>query len=355
MLFYIILTIPIAEIIFISITNSSFRLSHSINKNTITKGDSVIYRVSLTNPGLLVLCPMTLHYEDGTTNSLILYPNSSEKIERCVELKHRGSYNIGISKIEIIGFLGLFNFNYQEVEFHKVLVFPKIYNLKSFHFNHKTKETSESVLSFDKNQQSLFSDIREYQSGDSFSRIHWKLSASKGDFITKVYQGDKNHEIKIFIDNCQIKDENRLFIEDNIIESATTICKHLLDNSNKVELLWNNYTKERIYGEIVLDFYKLYKSLAHIRFEHEDDEFRKLIENSSRVLSDKSVLILFTTNITSELHSLLILKQKQGFEINIITPKTENNRDFNLYDLIDQGIKVYNCSFISECCIMERA
>jgi uncharacterized protein (DUF58 family) len=46
------------------------------------------------------------------------------------------------------------------------------------------------VLSQNNTQnESVFSDIRDYVPGDSLNRIHWKLTAKEGKWLTKDFQG----------------------------------------------------------------------------------------------------------------------------------------------------------------------
>lgn len=290
---------------------------------------------------------MTLYYQDGTCEQYMLYPGDKNRSHRKIELSHRGIYDIGIEQIKINGFFGLFYYNYRSLEYHRLLVYPKIYNLKSNKLEHKVNKIVETIYQRDNIQQNIFTDLRSYKPGDPLNKIHWKLSANRENFITKEYKGDVEHNIEIFINTEPIKNEDPLFIEDEIIEGVLSLCHNLLKNRNPLKLIWNQNNPIIYTGDKVKDFDKLYHALSNIRFHAPDNSFLKLIDSHGSKEPKHTLLVIFTGDLDPHLKSSIINKKRDGFEIVVITKSNE-------YKLVDMDIDVLHTSFTNNDCFMEK-
>lgn len=376
MLFYMMFFIPIADLVFMLLTYKYFKLTHSVDKRTVVKGDRITYEISLANPSMFVFSPIKVYYTGDDllfsdsdlhkNNTLVLYPFTRENFVKQIHCKYRGSYDIGVEKIEVTGFFGLFSFNYRGVETHKVLVYPTIHELKPMNFKHAMSDSNESIVSFDKFDQSIFSEIRDYQPGDALNKIHWKLTARQGDFVTKEFEGNMNNKTKIMVNNesLSLGYQRDIVLEDYLVEGVVALSKYLLNNSTPIEMHWHHYDNMQEYGSQPKDFNKFYEALALMNFEHDDAMFLKLIESQTQSQYDKCVLMVFTPKVTPVLSELLLKKKRQGFEINIVTINpigfkiASEQVSFEvgpLYRLMDIGIRVYHMRFEDGTCRLEVA
>ncbi len=233
-------------------------------------------------------------------------------------------------------------------------------------FKHVLSDASESIVSFDKFDKSIFSEIRDYQPGDSLNKIHWKLSARKGDFVTKEFEGNVNNKTKILIDNesLDLGFEKDIILEDYIVEGVVALTKYMLKNNTPLQMHWHHYDNMMEYGEQPKDFGKFYESLATMNFEHDHEAFLPLVKEQTNNQYEKCVLMVFTPRITNELSELLLHRKRQGYEINIVTINptgfviAEDNISFEvkpLYRLIDNGVRVYHLRFEDGSCRLEVA
>lgn len=376
MIFYMILCLPAADLLMILWTYKFFRISHDINKRTVVKGQTVRYEISLVNPTFLVFSPIKVYYTGDALlfsdsnlkedNTLILYPFSRQDFKKDITCKYRGSYSVGVERVDITGFFGLFFLRYRGIETHKILVYPTIHELKPINFKHVLSDASESIVSFDKFDKSIFSDIRAYQPGDALNKIHWKLSAREGDFITKEFEGNVNNATKIMVNNesLELGQERNIVMEDYLIEGVVALSKYLLNNNTPLQMHWHHYDNMKEYGNQPKDFSKFYEALAIMNFEHDHQAFIPMIESETRSQYDKCVLMVFTPKVDDTLCELLLKKKRQGFEINIITINPvgiaigEEKVSFDvkpLYRLIDIGVKVYHLHYENGTCRLEVA
>jgi hypothetical protein len=68
-------------------------------------------------------------------------------IKKSLKCSYRGTYSIGVDKIVIRDFLNFFEFTYGVDEQHKILVYPKLRELKSNLLKNAVNESSESIVS----------------------------------------------------------------------------------------------------------------------------------------------------------------------------------------------------------------
>ena len=376
MIFYMMLCLPIAELVMIWITFFSFKVSHSINKRTIVKGEKVTYELAVVNPTFVLFSPLKVFYTGSEVifsesnldqgNTLLMYPYTREQFEKHIQCDYRGSYYVGVERVEIQGFFRFFYFDYKGLETLKLLVYPNIYALKPMKFHHALSETSESIVSFDKFDKSVFSELRSYQPGDPLNKIHWKLSARSEELISKEYEGNVNNKTQVFI-NTEISHfnyEQNVVIEDYLVEGAVALTKFLLKNNTPTELFWFEQKSYHVRGEHVKDFKDFYEALASIKFEAQVGKCQQMIIDETRNQYDQCVLVLFTAMVTPELSEVLMRKKRQGYEINIVTMPMKSLEiggiplaiDSNpVYRLMDIGISVYHLTFEEGVCRMEVA
>lgn len=376
MIFYMVLCVPIADFAMVLYTYAFFRLSHDIDKRTVVKGQKVRYELSVVNPTILVFSPIRVYYtgdallfQDSNlneSNTLNLYPFSRQDFKKEIICHYRGSYSVGVERVDITGFFGLFFLRYRGIETHKILVYPNIHELKPFNFKHVLSDASESIVSFDKFDKSIFSDVRAYQPGDSLNKIHWNLTARLGNFFTKEFEGNVNNAIKIMVNNesTALGFEKDIILEDYIVEGAVALSKYLLNNNTPLEMHWHHYDNMKVYGKLPKDFGKFYEALAMMNFEHDSKAFLKLVETHTMSQYDKCVLMIFTPKVSDALCELLLQKRRQGFEVNVMTFSLTGYGvgkelvSFNVkpvYKMIDYGIKVYHLIFENGSCRLEVA
>ena len=376
MIFYMMICLPIAELLLIAITYFSFKISHSINKRTIVKGEKVSYELAIVNPTVLLFAPLKVFYTGSDVifkkseleehNMLLLYPQSREQFHKEIQCDYRGSYYVGVERVEVQGFFGFFYFDYTGMETLKILVHPNIHELKPLRFHHALSESSESVISFDKYDKSIFSELRSYQPGDPLNKIHWKLSARSGELMTKEFEGNVNNRTQIFI-NTEISHfsyELNVVIEDYLIEGAVALTKFLLKNNTETELHWFDSDPLMVRGNHGKDFKDFYESLALMRFDAQQGDCRRMLMETTGGQYDQCVLILFTAKVTAELAEELSRKKRQGYQVNLVTLPLkdlvigEDTLDLEsgpVYRLMDSGVVVYHLTFEEGICRMEVA
>ena len=177
-LFYIVLLLPVASIIYIIIVYNTFRYVEKLNKREYKKGEMLDYTLRIENSTPLFITYFTvyMHMEGqmlikGMKNEhLILKPFSKQEFSFNVPILYRGKYKVGISHIEIRDFLNLISVKYLPGETKLIRVYPRILPMEQHNIQYVRVAENEYLSHNKETGHSEVRDIREYMYGDSLKR-----------------------------------------------------------------------------------------------------------------------------------------------------------------------------------------
>ncbi len=372
MIFYMMVCLLLAEILMLIVSYQIFRVTQHLDRRQFMKGDRLAYELLVVNPSIFLLVPMTISYTGskeifkgsglGDEADLMLYPMNGERIQKEIRCDYRGNYYVGVERIVLRSFFGMFSWDYTGCEMMKILVYPTIYSFAGGRFSYALSELSESIVSFDRQDKSVFSELREYQPGDSLSRIHWKMSAARDALITKSYEGNLSNKTQLYINTVShhYDYESNVLIEDYLVEGAVALSKFLLENNTVTELCWYDQGAEKVIGNHAKDFQRFYDAFANMRFSADTTDLIRQMRDESKRTSNPCVMVIFTSLITPALSEVLTILGSRGYQINLVTPVLKNDEMTlealsPVFGLMDQGIRVYHMRFEDGICRMEVA
>ncbi len=191
------------------------RLSH----NQVFFGEEIVFEIEVTNRKPLPLpwlqiedeLPEKVTFLKGKTETMIedrvlltnIFPiNMYHRVKRRfpVRCQQRGAFVFGPTYIRSGDLFGFFR---REMKFDKLdylLVYPRLVPLE------KLGIASRQLFGDIRLKRHLFQDpvltagVRDYVSGDSLKRIHWKSTARLGRLQTKVYEPTTTVDISLFLD-----------------------------------------------------------------------------------------------------------------------------------------------------------
>lgn len=171
-----------------------------------------LVKLQITNKGLL---PMTrlkalLEVEDvgsGTVTKRWMQVSSVWKGKTnfvcTMAFGGAGTYLVRLKKLKVYDFTGLFYAKVPASGEKKIQVMPRIYTIPIQlspmvrNFFGESEVYDDYEPGYDNSE--LF-DVREYQEGDGLRKIHWKLSAKKGELLVKEFALPKACPIVLFLD-----------------------------------------------------------------------------------------------------------------------------------------------------------
>ncbi len=327
MLFYTILLLGLLSFAYAATIYFRFKFYQEVDKKFLIKGDNVNYNFIISNEDILFYPYIkvkffgaeTIFREQFKTRELSLLPLREKKITLNLSCKYSGNYEVGVDRIEISDFLGLFNLVYK-VPFPLALtVYPRIIILERF--NLKTDFFSESYSVSDSNYEDIgaLQDIRKYAYGDSLKKVHWKLTAKLNKLMIRKFQSATEASVAIVLDlkKNSLNFTQNTIIQDKIIESTIAVIYYCLQRFIPTTLVY--YSKEitTIKANNPFDFQNIYKYLSEIRFAS-DFNVSELLDVYIKNNVIKSNLLIITSNLSYDLYNAIHYSTFSGYNTVIL-------------------------------------
>jgi len=334
-----------------------FKYVQDIDKRVIIKGESVKLVINLSNEDFLMYPYVFVSFfdshlifnSDNYSQSLYITPFSKKEFIFDMECKYRGEYEIGISDIFIEDFVGIIRLKYKISETKKIIVYPKIEHLSKFDIltsnNSYSKNTSQSMFE----DASNLKDLRDYSYGDSFKKIHWKLTARNSKLMVKNFQSTTDMNVNILLDlRCNgFSRENNIIIEDKLIEAAISVIHYYLSKSSAVSFMYFNEELEVINASDQNDFEFIYKTLSCLDFK-QHVPLAEIVKLQCENINLSTDLIVFTSILDIELYNEIYNAQMSNHHICLVyvSPKSlTHEKDGIVDDILDNlpeiGVKAY--------------
>ncbi len=234
------------------------------------------------------------YFEDG------FRLNWYQRVKREYKLQpaKRGKYDIDRSVLSYDGFLGLFSRSKNITSPAELLVYPKLYPLMGEEF------LPTQPLGTNMSRGWIFQDrtnivgVRDYQFGDDFKRINWKVSARHDKLKSDIYNPSLQKNVEILLD---IRTARRRWggfsppVVEKLVSLAGSLARNLLRKNYSVGVISNGLLRKqgslRIKPDQKIDqLEKILTKLASLR-----PIYRFGIEELSAKISEKAEIIIVTS------------------------------------------------------------
>lgn len=208
------IVMPVLLFILLIIQTSMLRISVSCASKSAERGKPEVLKITLDNPSLfpITACFLTVRYKSFfppdkplTEKYSVAVPVSQrtkESITLSFTPEHCGYVDISLKNARICDMLGLTSLFKKTRYTDRITVLPAIFPFnpdmeKSFAYS-SDSDIFSSVKPGD--DPSEIFQLREYRSGDSMNRIHWKLSSRGESFIVKELSKPISSRVLILCD-----------------------------------------------------------------------------------------------------------------------------------------------------------
>lgn len=348
LMFYFTLTIVLFSLAYAKIINAYLSIHTIIDNAYYMAGDVTYYTIQVNCHAFIPIPYIHLKFypeHNGNVNderfiSITLEENSWTSRE--LKFYKRGIYNFGQLEAEVHDLLGIVKLNYKYTKELIIKVYPRVYDVNIRHFYGRDIYLDKKDNNSRNEDPFTPKEVREYRTGDSLKRIHWKISAKHNELYVKNYDTISGIDAALFIDmnkNNYYYDNNGI-IEENIVDISVSIIKHLIINEIKLNIYMNNQDN---YSEIITDengFNLFTESIIKIKSDG-IELMNDFILNNTHKLSMVSQIIIVTSTVTNELKSCLLTLKNKGYNISVITClNIKDNLEF-VKELKTWGIKCF--------------
>lgn len=364
-LFYLAIAFPLASFLYTLIIYFRFKYIQEIDSNFVVKGDKINFIFNVSNEDIFLypyisvtFCGSDAVFEKKfTTINFSLPPFSNKSFKFELICKYRGTYEVGISSIEIQDFLGIFKLKYKVPGLKTVTVYPIIVQLDKFYI--KIDYMSESFLLQDTTSEDMVtvSEIRKYAYGDSLKRIHWNITAKLNEIMVKKYQSTSVTSTMLIIDlkkNVFSTPLKNILVEDKIIESVIAVLHFCLNNWIPAKVVYYCGQLISLAANNPLIFKDIYNVLARIRFSEEIN-----IEDILDVYMEGNInntnIIIFSANLSFGLYNQIHKMVSNCNDVTLVYIYPGHGADLNDVDidnilsfLQETGVNVYKINLDDE-------
>ena len=202
---YIIIIVSLVSLISVYLNIRKIEVSIDRRNHLLSVGEQIDKRISIRNlsviPKTLILATDITTIPEYTSSFALGLTTKGYRSWRSTDYaRQRGVFEMGPIEISTTDLLGIYRATTQHGEIDKIMVYPKIHDLRNFHIgtsqitNEGTSRKKSNILS------PHASSVREYAYGDSLSRVHWKTTARTNRLMSKEFDIGSSNEVVILND-----------------------------------------------------------------------------------------------------------------------------------------------------------
>jgi len=363
MTFYTVFLLGLVSFTYTLVIYMHFKFNQDLSKFSVIKGETVDYTFSLYNEGFLLYPYIKVYFystdkflsDQFNTKSFSLLPKQSKTYSYKLECKCRGSYTVGIKRIEIEDFLGIFRFRYKINNLNQLIVNPRIIDLKTMNLNPSFISDSHTILNSLHEDVQAISDVRKYIYGDSPKKVHWKLTAKTNELMVKNFESTTESSAVVIFDLKKYESDDYLrpFIEDKLVEAAVGVIHYCLSNWMRINFVYYDNAIVNIEAKSPEEFPRLYDFLAKTQFLQKvniEDVLQLYLEQ----FINRNTIIIFTAGLSYDFYNEACRAKDMGNDIIIVYvtaggDSTAVAKENNIISaLSEKNIKTYKIALDSD-------
>ena len=327
----------------------SVRLAQSVTHAVVAKNETFTLDIYMENHAWFSFLPFVearvedfyvLTHPPQRILSTIL-PRERVHSSLPVRFPYRGRWPLGLSCVYVTDLTGFFRLRVPLPSPLQITVNPNIIPLRACALKSTSTPPMRRRMPWLEEDPFTRNDVRDYQYGDPLKRIHWKLSARKGHFLSKVMDRDPAPASLFLLDITPPDGDaiEQARLSDRIVEILIAVLHDCLTKNNPVRLVHRMgdglYIDEQNGRD---DFSRLVHHLAVLPFTshnplHElDDVFKR---------TDIFGFLIFTICLTDELAAMACRRHATGAITEIIALSSSMTKPLNanlpIYLLPEEG------------------
>lgn len=306
--FYAVILVPFISLIYLIYVYLRFAVYQEIKTRNIIAGEPVPYNFILSNQGKSVFTAVSVNlYSDFSSVSDVpdnhefcLFPGEKIIFDTMMNCKYRGNYEVGVKKLIINDFFGIFRVSYNMPSNISAIVKPRIVRFEDLNETPELEAFVQSHLKQEINEPDLT--VREYQHGDSLKRIHWKSTARSAKLKVRNEVGTIKQKILLMADFERISAKMNIYLpsENQTLEQVIGLLYFLVRQNVPAEIYYLNDKAETRYVSDISHFNQLYEELALLNFREKNSFAGLFIEAGKSGLLASATMIFMVIQLLDD-------------------------------------------------------
>ncbi len=185
-------------------------LGQALSADRVRKQEQVSHFVCVTNRSRLLFVPaLRVDFGQGggeqapVTRAVdTLMPRENSEAAASMSFPYRGRYTVAPPEVRLGDMLGLCLVRKKLPGTLALTVCPHVHQLSSCRLLFGMSPALHRQTRSSRNEVSVACDTRKYQYGDPVNRIHWKLTAQKGELISRLFESEEESEVLLLLDTA---------------------------------------------------------------------------------------------------------------------------------------------------------
>ncbi len=192
-------------------------VSCSMDETLLSKGDTCSVEISLRNKSIFPTPPVEVIFTNDagvrstfSSTLVTVMPMTTKCFEVEFKAKICGRHRVGVDKVLVTDYFGIFSFNIKGTHAYEVSVIPDIAQINAR--DDSVLTVMQSSLHMDDSEDTVEAsaysfggfpgyDNREYSLGDPLKRINWKQSAKRGKLLVRLDDEMAAQSVNVILDS----------------------------------------------------------------------------------------------------------------------------------------------------------
>lgn len=293
------------------------QVTHDVSQKAVQRGDHVIITISISHKGIIPIAPITLFLSSTpdmppTKVRLREGKGRTQRLSFPFDAIHVGVCNPGVQSFIVEDMFGLFSWTRTpKIAPAELLVLPLNFPVEDVKF--APGDAGWEAMARATEDITNPADVRTYQPGDALKKIHWKLSARKGELLVRRFEEPALPDALVLLDCAQPpfakEPEKQSYLKDTLLETAASVVQHQMTHDNPVRLpLQGNHPTE---FEKSMGLPVLLEELARLDFS-QTDRFERVLLLETRRMRRTGATVIITARLNSLVVDMLVRIRRMG-------------------------------------------
>ncbi len=297
--------------------SATLTVSMSLDRQRVTRGETVSLLLQVRHRGFLPIAPVALDLtplpgEGERTVFLRDQPGKLQSLTLPCAAIHVGVWKPGIRACAVEDLLGFFHISRRtEREQAELLVLPS--SLDTEPLTLSPGDPGSDIISRATEDLSSPSDFRAYETGDPMKKIHWKLSARKGELLVRKFDEPILRDVLMLMDCSRPPSLGHPGAEadlrDALLETAASVMENRAGQDLSIHLPLPGAHPIELESGMGLPL--ILENLARLDFS-ETDRFERFLVLESRRLRKVGCLVVISARLNSAIVDVMIRLRRLG-------------------------------------------
>ena len=274
--FTILLYLPVT-LLFTFLTWQSLHIWQELPSHHLKKGEETEFYLVLENAFIFSMPEISLNRNDtlcsfsGEQNTVRLKGREKYEEHSKVKCLYAGSYPVGVKTYSFTDLFSFFRFTFPVKTEFRCFVRPRITGDADRFLNELTGEENR-ILQSPAAVEGIGTDLKRYENGDKWSRIHWKAYARTGELLVRQEEPVDMEERTIILYPEKNEDTMEFIVRrDRFLEYVISAVYYFCSRDRGVLVLYPHGHWEKHPLSSLEDFGIFYRELSEkLRMEEEE-------------------------------------------------------------------------------------